>query len=86
MNNYFKFEPVLTLAALQVFGAAIITLLALLFAWPAAVVIAVTAVIEGVWLVAATFVRGAVTPMATLDKLSELSPAQLDALKRGELG
>lgn len=86
MNKYFKFEPVLTLAALQVLGAAVITLLALLFAWPSSVVVAVTAVVEGVWAVAATLVRGAVTPVAKLEALAELSPSQLEALRRGELG
>lgn len=84
MEKYFKFEPVATLAALQLLGAAVLALLALTLAWSPVVVVAVGSVIEAVWAVAATFVRGAVIPTAALDELRKLSPAELASLTPGE--
>lgn len=74
------FEPVRFSAALSLFGTAIISLLALVFTWPAVAVVAV----GGVWAAAigvfnSLFIRGQVTPNANVpglvhDTIVALSP------------
>lgn len=86
MNNYFKFEPVLTLAALQGLAAAALAVVVLATPISAPMIAAIGVLIEAVFIVAATFVRGAVTPTASLNKLRDLTPEQVNALGRGELG
>ena len=81
MNKYFKFEPVVTLSALQTLASAILLALAYFFAWPAVVIGLIAGVISASFLFLSTFVRGAVTPNATLEQLKELTPEQQAALK-----
>lgn len=82
MNQYFHFEPVRSLAALQVLVQAILVSL-----FAAGVIDGIAlAVSEGVqaplFVFLSTFVRGAVVPTASLDKLAELPPPQLAELVR----
>lgn len=80
MNKYFKFEPVMTLTACQTLAGSIILVLAYIFAWPAVVIGLAAGVVSAFFLFLATFVRGAVTPNATLEQLRNLPAADLAAL------
>jgi len=82
MNKYFKFEPVLTLTAAQTLAGAILLTLAYALAWPAVVIGLATGIVSALFLFIATFVRGAVTPNATLDQLKNLTPAELVELSK----
>lgn len=81
MNKYFKFEPVVTFQALQVLAGAIVAALAFVFAWPAVTIGIVGGVVAAFFTFVSTFVRGAVTPNATLEQLKNLTPEQQAALK-----
>lgn len=78
--NAFKFEPVATLASLQVLAAAILMLVAFTVGIPATTLALIGGVVQALFAVLATFVRGAVVPSAKLDKLAALTPEQLKAL------
>lgn len=71
MSNYFKFEPVRTLAALQALGAAVVVAIAFATGISADAVAIIQGILAGVWALLATFVRGAVTPNETVEELLE---------------
>lgn len=75
-----SFEPVRFSAALSLFGTAVISLLAIVFAWPAVAVVAVGAVwAAGIGIFNSLFIRNQVTantniPGVVHDTIIELSP------------
>lgn len=80
MEGKLKFEPVATLAALQVLAAAVIMLVAFTVGIGATTLALIVGVVQAVFAVISTFVRGAVVPSAKLDELNGLTPAELQQL------
>lgn len=81
MNKYFKFEPVATLSAAQSFASAVLLAAAFYFGIPAVTVGLLAGVLYAGFAVLSTFVRGAVTPNATLEQLKNLTPEEEHAFK-----
>ena len=73
MNNFkIQNEPVVVVAALQTFTAAVLVLIASLGDWSGETTGLVNGVITAGWLVvSAIFVRGAVVPTIKLEQLKE---------------
>ncbi len=81
MNQYFKFEPVASLSAAQSLASALLLVAAFYLSLAPVTVGLLAGVLYAGFAFLATFVRGAVTPNATLEKLKDLTPAEEAAFK-----
>lgn len=80
MKQKFQFEPVATLAALQLLAASILLLVAFSTGIGTVTLALIGGVIQGAFAVLATFVRGAVVPAAKLEGISDLTVDEVKAL------
>lgn len=85
IKNLLKFEPVASLAGLQVILQAVLGLLTKANDWDLAIYGSIQGIQAAVFAFLATFVRGSVIPTAKFDELAKLTPEELTQLALDQL-